>query len=50
MQEQEQGIEYYKRMVDFSHELVGADSIAELGELAVRQAVAVRGRDAPHCF
>ena len=38
------------RMVDFSHELVGADSIAELGELAVRQAVAVRGRDAPHCF
>ena len=37
-------------MVDFSHELVGADSIAELGELAVRQAVAVRGRDAPHCF
>ena len=34
----------------FSHELAGADRVVELGELAVRQAAAVRGRDAPHCF
>ena len=36
--------------VGFSHELAGADRVVELGELAVRQAAAVRGRDAPHCF
>ena len=38
------------RGFEFSHELAGADRVVELGELAVRQAAAVRGRDAPHCF
>ena len=34
----------------FSHKLAGADQVVEVGELAVRQAAAVRDRDAPHCF